>query len=105
MIVDTSTPRSKRPLGKITKTFPDSEDLVRTVLEKLKMELLKDPVENLLLSYLLLLKIFSHNLLCFKFLVSIVISATPISNCDLQPVYRFFFDSTCLYAFSWASFC
>ena len=34
MIVDTFTPRGKWPLGKITKTFPDSDGLVRTVLVK-----------------------------------------------------------------------
>ena len=77
MIVDTFTPRGKWPLGKITKTFPDFGGLVRTVLvKKLKVELLNDPLVNLLLSYPLLLKIFSHNLFCFNFLASIVISVT-----------------------------
>ena len=49
MIVDTFTPRGKWPLGKITKTFPDSDGLVRTVLVKTESGIIKRPISKLAL--------------------------------------------------------
>ena len=49
MIVDTFTARGKWPSGKITKTFPDSDGLVRTFLIKTESGIIKRPISKLAL--------------------------------------------------------
>ena len=49
MIVNTSTPRGKWSSGKITKTFSDSNGLVRAVLVKTESGIIKQSISKLAL--------------------------------------------------------